>query len=212
CRSAFKLLEVQEKQKILKPGQVVIDCGAAPGAWSQVACSLTNSDASEANPIQLHFQKLPWVKRSIESVRSFSVPKAPVGKVISIDLTPLYPIEGVTLVCPADFTSAEVQGRIEGLLDGRCIDVVLSDMSPKASGLQSLDQDAIDILARSAMAFAIKNKAEIFLCKLFASPGNAAIKQELVPFFETVQFIKPEASRKESYELFLLAKNRKKDN
>nr|XP_045594871.1 rRNA methyltransferase 2, mitochondrial-like isoform X2 [Procambarus clarkii] len=142
ARSAFKLLEITEKHKIIKPGQVVLECGAAPGAWTQVAVTGTNS--------------LPQDKNK------------PQGMVVAVDILAIYPLPGATLLGGKDFTQKETHQEILNILQGRKIDVVLSDMAPNASGIKELDHENIITLAYSALTFAIQHSAldATFLCKL----------------------------------------------
>ena len=104
-RASYKLLEINEKDRLIKPGMTVIDLGAAPGGWSQVAAKLVGDS----------------------------------GVVIASDILPMDPIAGVDFVL-GDFTEESVLEQIIKLLDGRPVDLVISDMAPNMSGMSDIDQ------------------------------------------------------------------------
>ncbi|CAH1713578.1 rRNA methyltransferase 2, mitochondrial [Aphis gossypii] len=182
CRSAFKLLQMDDRFSILKPGQCVIDIGAAPGSWSQVAASKINSTSTNS--------------------------EIPTGLLIGIDLQQMYPIKGVTLLGNSDFTSPKTWQKIKELLNGRPIDVVLSDMAPNASGVKHLDHDLIIKLAYSVIKFAVLNSnvGATCLIKILDGNQNSEIENTLLKFYSNVKFVKPEASRSDSAEKYLLAR------
>ncbi|KAF3429500.1 hypothetical protein E2986_05396 [Frieseomelitta varia] len=181
CRSAYKLLEINERFKILQPGHVVIDCGAAPGSWTQVAVKATNANA---------------------------VQKDGVGIVIGIDKQPLYPIENATLLGGMDFTAAESQNELLKILNGKKADVILSDMAPNATGVRDLDHENIIQLAYSALKFALQiTKGNgVFVCKLWDGGKSQQFERDLTRFYKYVKCIRPEATRDESTEKFLVAR------
>ncbi|KAI5750449.1 hypothetical protein M8J76_015637 [Diaphorina citri] len=121
CRSAFKLLEIDSKIKFLRPGLKVLDCGAAPGSWSQVAVKLVNSHGYDS--------------------------KQPRGLVLSVDKLPIYPIDGAVVLSKCDFTQPDIQDRLVTILKDDKLDVVLSDMAPNATGMREMDHDLITQLA-----------------------------------------------------------------
>ncbi|KAG8509954.1 rRNA methyltransferase 2, mitochondrial [Galemys pyrenaicus] len=181
CRSAFKLLEVNEKHQILRPGLRVLDCGAAPGAWSQVAVQQVNAAGTD--------------------------PKAPVGFVLGVDLLHIFPLEGATFLCPADVTDPRTFQRIGELLPGGKADVILSDMAPNATGIRDLDHDRLISLCMSLLAMApdILHPGGTFLCKTWAGSQSHRLQKRLREDFQSTRIVKPEASRKESSELYFLA-------
>jgi 23S rRNA (uridine2552-2'-O)-methyltransferase len=181
CRSAFKLLEVNERFKIFSPGQTVIDCGAAPGSWTQVATNMTNA----------HGKK-----------------KGPVGKVYGIDRLSFYPVEGATTLGNMDFTSVKTQETLCKLLEGNKVDVVLSDMAPNASGVRHIDHYNIMLLAYCALKFALQmNKVDgMFLVKVWDGAKSQQFQQNLLKFYNSVKVVKPDATRDESTEQFFLAR------
>lgn len=182
ARSAFKLIEIDNKYRFLKPGATVIDCGAAPGAWTQIATERVNADKKDGN----------------ENV----------GTVIAIDLLPIAPVDGAIVLDRCDFTDPKIQNKILDFLGEKKVDVILSDMAPNATGVQSLDHELIIKLCYSAFAFAYKvlKTDGLFLCKLWSGGETAKLKRDLNKVFLNVKFVKPEASRKESPEAFLLAR------
>lgn len=182
CRSAFKLLEVDERYNILKPGQTVIDCGAAPGSWTQVAVEKTNADGR--------------------------FPRNPIGTVIAIDKQSIYPIEGANILSKMDFTTATSQAELFKLLQDRKADVVLSDMAPNSTGMRELDQENIAKLVYAAMKFALQvTKTDgTFVCKIWDGGMSQQIEQDLLRFYRTVKNVRPQATRDDSTEKFFLAR------
>nr|XP_039265059.1 ribosomal RNA large subunit methyltransferase E-like [Styela clava] len=186
CRSVFKLLEIDDDHKILHPGSTIIDLGAAPGSWSQVASS-----------------------RACENNQD--------GLVIAVDMKRFPPLDGVYSII-GDFTTVTVQNKIEDILreNGKSnkVDIVLCDAAPKASGVKTMDHDIIVKLAFSAAKFAVQQLKEegTFLFKLLDGDKSVQLKQKIEVFFDTVQNIKPNASRKDSSEFFVLCKGFKLKN
>ncbi|ROT60601.1 putative ribosomal RNA methyltransferase CG11447-like [Penaeus vannamei] len=183
ARSAYKLLEIDNQCKILKPGQVVVECGAAPGAWTQVAVSRVNS--------------LPNDKDK------------PQGIVIGVDLTSIHPLPGATFLGGKDFTCPKTQQQILDFLQGRKVNVVLSDMAPNASGTKALDHENIINLSYSALRFAVQHSAigGSYLCKIWEGFMSQKISEDMRKFYKNVKTIKPPSSRSDSAEKFLLCRN-----
>uniref|UniRef100_F6QHC5 rRNA methyltransferase 2, mitochondrial n=1 Tax=Equus caballus TaxID=9796 RepID=F6QHC5_HORSE len=181
CRSAFKLLEVNERHQILRPGLRVLDCGAAPGAWSQVAVQRVNAAGTD--------------------------PGAPVGFVLGVDLLHIFPLEGATFLCPADVTDPRTFQRIRELLPGGRADVILSDMAPNATGIRGLDHDRLISLCLSLLDLAPDTLCPggTFLCKTWAGSQSHRLQKRLTEEFQNTKTVKPEASRKESSEVYFLA-------
>lgn len=186
CRSCFKLLEIDEKYKILKPGQVVIDVGAAPGSWSQICVKAVNSDGADKSK--------------------------PKGIVIGIDKLQIYPVDGAIFLGNTDFSSSIAQDKIKSLLNGRAVNAVLSDMAPNASGIKSLDQDSIMDLAYSVFNFALQVSAPdaSLLIKVWDNGDSPKLERDIRQVYETCRVVKPRASRSDSAEKFILAKGFKK--
>ncbi|XP_042637084.1 rRNA methyltransferase 2, mitochondrial [Orycteropus afer afer] len=181
CRSAFKLLEITEKHQLLRPGLRVLDCGAAPGAWTQVAVQYVNAAGTD--------------------------PSSPVGFVLGVDLLHIFPLEGATLLCPADVTDPRTFQRIRELLPGHTADVILSDMAPNATGIRGLDHDRLIDLCWSLLDLApcILQPGGTFLCKTWAGRQSHRLQKRLAQEFQSMRTLKPSASRKESSEVYLLA-------
>ncbi|XP_005003784.1 rRNA methyltransferase 2, mitochondrial isoform X2 [Cavia porcellus] len=179
CRSAFKLLEINKKHKILRPGLRVLDCGAAPGAWSQVAVPRVNA----------------------------TDPSSPVGFVLGVDLLHIHPLEGATFLCPADVTNPKTFQRIMELLPGGKADVILSDMAPNATGIRDLDHDRLISMCLTLLDMApdILHPGGTLLCKIWAGSRSHWLQKRLTEEFQSTRNIKPEASRKESSEVYFLA-------
>lgn len=175
-RSAYKLTEIDAKDRLLKGGLVVVDLGAAPGGWSQVLA-----------------RKL-----------------GPSGRVVAIDLLPMEPIAGVTFV-QGDFGTRKGMAAVEAALDGRKADLVISDMSPNITGIAMTDQARIMALAEIARDFALLHLQPdgAFLIKIFQGAGYDDYFKSLRQGFAKVVVRKPDASRDESAELYLLARGLK---
>lgn len=176
-RSAYKLTEIDERDKILRPGLVAVDLGAAPGGWSQVLA-----------------------KRLGER-----------GTVVAIDLLPMDPIPGVDFV-QGDFTRKAGLEAVEAALAGRKADLVLSDMAPNMSGIAVSDQARSMELAELARDFALLHlqAAEgVFVVKVFQGAGYDDFLRSLRAAFRKVVVRKPEASRDESAEQYLVARGLK---
>ncbi|XP_051995833.1 rRNA methyltransferase 2, mitochondrial-like [Xyrauchen texanus] len=182
CRSAFKLVEIDDKHRILKPGFSVIDCGAAPGAWSQVAVQRVNSTG-----------------------KSLDLPK---GSVIGIDLLRIAPLDGAHFLSNHDITDLSTHMELERLLPESQADVILSDMAPNASGLRELDHEILVSTCLSVLDLAEKvlRPRGTLVCKYWDGALAHKLHQKLSSMFQDVRIVKPKASRKESAELFFLAR------
>jgi len=175
-RSAYKLIEIDERDKLLAPGQVVVDLGSAPGGWSQVAGKKVGA----------------------------------AGTVVAIDLLGMEPVPGVAFV-QADFTSPAGLEAVEAALAGRKADLVLSDMAPNMSGIAVSDQARVMALAEIALDFArlhLKPDGAL-LVKVFQGSGIDEYLAMLRATFAKVLVRKPESSRGESAEQYLLARGLK---
>ncbi|KAF0852203.1 mitochondrial ribosomal RNA large subunit methyltransferase MRM2 [Andalucia godoyi] len=215
-RSSFKLLQIDERSEFLTPGKRVIDLGSAPGGWSLVAAQKVNAVSSPLPSLMMagHEKQLDealrkQTKESRGHLARSLVAKRPVesrGLVISVDLQDIEPIEGVTFI-KGNFLDALVQKQIRYHLDGREVDVVLSDMSPKTSGNSSMDHLRIMALAHAALGFAeeVLRPGGVFLCKIFQGAEEIILNKRLNENFLVVKHAKPQASREQSPEVYLLA-------
>jgi len=172
-RAAFKLLEIQEKDKIFKRGMTIVDLGAAPGGWSQVAVDLVGDK----------------------------------GHVFALDLLPMDSLAGVDIL-QGDFQEDAVLERLLALTPNGTVSVVMSDMAPNFTGLRAVDQPRIMLLAELSLEFAERVLCEggTLLVKVFQGEGFQAYWAMLKKRFAQVVARKPKASRKESNEVYLLAK------
>lgn len=175
-RAVFKLKEIDEKDKLLKPGRVVVDLGAAPGGW----CEYARSRLSDKDPV------------------------------FALDILPMEPIENV-LFLQGDFTEESVLEALLTALDGRKVDLVLSDMAPNISGMKAIDQPKAMYLAELAVDFCTRvlNQGGDFLVKVFQGEGFDEFQRTLREHFDKVLVRKPKASRARSREVYLLARGYK---
>jgi len=186
-RAAFKLAEIDDRYHLFKPGAKVIDLGAAPGGWSQVAASRVGAAVSEAEA----------------GGEGRGAPRA--GKVIAIDLLEMPAIPGVEFL-HLDFLDPSAPDRLKEHLGGRA-DVVLSDMAANATGHRKTDHLKIVALAETAAAFAreVLRPGGAFLCKVLQGGTEGELLAALKRDFASVKHVKPAASRADSAELYVLA-------
>ena len=170
-RAAYKLLEIDAREQLLKPGMVVVDLGATPGGWCQVAAARVGQG----------------------------------GKVIALDLLPLDPLAGVDFI-QGDFREEAVLRKLEGLLQGRPVGLVISDMAPNISGVAPADQARAMHLAELALEFALAHLKQdgSFLVKVFQGAGFEEFYKLMRKSFTRVVTRKPKASRDRSSEVYLL--------
>ena len=180
-RAAYKLTEIAEADRLLRPGMTVVDLGAAPGSWTQVVR-----------------QRLVAADGSLR------------GRIIALDILPLDPIPDVSVI-QGDFHDEAVEQQLGTVLAGAEVDVVLSDMAPNLSGIAASDAARSLHLAELAAEFACKHlKPEgVLLVKAFQGSGYSQFVERLKRDFRSVATRKPEASRETSAELYLLARGRK---
>ena len=179
ARAAYKLKEIDESLKLLKPGQVVVDLGAVPGAWSQYLRRKFAPSGAAAGALN--------------------------GTIIALDLLDFEPIEGVQFI-KGDFREQEVSDQLVAALNGRAVDVVVSDMAPNLSGIGSSDAARISHLVELAVDFCIHHlKPEgSLVCKVFHGGGYNELVLLFKQHFRVVKPIKPKASRDKSSETFLV--------
>ncbi|PZQ79655.1 MAG: rRNA methyltransferase [Ancylobacter novellus] len=173
-RAAFKLIEIDDKMKLLKPGARVVDLGAAPGGWSQVAAQRTKADEGR-------------------------------GKIVAIDLLEIDPVTGVDFA-QMDFLKDDAPERLMEMLGGEA-DVVMSDMAANTTGHKATDHLRIVGLVELAIDFARKVLAPggSFVAKVFQGGTEGTLLAELKRDFATVRHVKPQASRADSAELYVVA-------
>lgn len=174
-RAAFKIMQLDDQFHFFKPGRRVVDLGCAPGGWSQVAVQRVKS--TPENPL-----------------------------VVGMDLLPADPIAGAKLI-QMDFTLDEAPAKLEELLGGHRADVVMSDMAANTTGVHSLDHLRIMGLLEMAYDFAIKvlNPNGVFIAKIFQGGTENEFLAEMKRDFAVVKHAKPDASRKDSSEVYVVA-------
>lgn len=173
-RAVYKLLEIHEKDRLLRSGLTVVDLGAAPGGWSQLSARLVGKP----------------------------------GRVMALDILPMEPLPDVEFI-HGDFRESSVLERLLSALEGRTVDIVLSDMAPNTSGIKAVDQPSVMYLAELALDFARHRlrPGGDFLVKIFQGEGVDDYLRALRAAFTTVVSRKPGASRGRSAEQYLLARN-----
>ncbi len=179
-RAVYKLEELVERDRLLKPGMVVVDLGAAPGSWSQ------------------------WVRQSLGSLD-----QANPGRVIASDILEMPSLAGVEFL-HGDFREDAVLSSLETMLGDQPVDLVLSDMAPNMSGVDAVDQARVMHLAELAMDFADRHlrTGGVLLIKVFQGIGFDDYVRELRKRYAKVSIRKPAASRKRSPEVYALAQGK----
>lgn len=179
ARAAYKLKEIDEALRLIRPGQVVVDLGAVPGAWSQYLRRRFAPDGAATGALN--------------------------GRIIALDLLDFEPIDGVTFI-RGDFREEAVADQLHAALDGQAVDVVLSDMAPNLSGIAATDAARISHLVELAVDFArshLKPQGAL-VCKAFHGAGYDELVTLFRASFRVVKVFKPKASRDKSSETFLV--------
>ena len=172
-RSSYKLIQLNEKDRLIRPGMLVVDLGCAPGGWSQVAARLVGAK----------------------------------GRVLATDILPMEPLKNVDFI-QGDFTEEAVLKQVLDWLGDNKPDVVLSDIAPNISGIDSADQASSMYLVELALDMArqvLKPKGD-FVAKVFQGTGSEEFLKDLRTSFEKVLIRKPAASRSRSREVYMVAK------
>ncbi|MFN8895346.1 MAG: RlmE family RNA methyltransferase [Betaproteobacteria bacterium] len=179
ARAAYKLKEIDEALRLVKPGQVVVDLGATPGAWSQYLRRRFAPEGAAAGALD--------------------------GTIIALDILPFEPIEGVQFI-QGDFREDAAALQLAEALAGRPVDLVVSDMAPTLSGIESADSARIAHLVELAVEFAERHlKPEgALVCKCFHGSGYSQLVRLFKDRFRVVKPMKPKASRDKSAETFLV--------
>lgn len=172
-RAAFKLDEIAARERLFRPGVRVVDLGAAPGGWSQLAAAKVG----------------------------------PKGAVVAVDLLEIAPMSGVT-VLRGDFRESQVREAVRAGLGGVRADVVLSDMLPNVSGIPSVDQANAAALTELAIEFCreVLKPEGVFVVKVFQGEAFQGLLALMKGTFASVATRKPEASRGESRETYLVGR------
>jgi 23S rRNA (uridine2552-2'-O)-methyltransferase len=179
ARAAYKLKEIDEALGLIRPGQVVVDLGSAPGAWSQYVRRKLAPEGAATGKLN--------------------------GTIIALDLLPMEPVEDV-LFLQGDFRESEVLHRLQDALGGRKVDVVVSDMAPNLSGIESADAARIAHLVELAIEFATAQLKPdgALVTKVFHGSGYSQLVKLFKEHFRVVKPLKPKASRDKSSETFLV--------
>jgi 23S rRNA (uridine2552-2'-O)-methyltransferase len=190
ARAAYKLKEIDEALGLIRPGQVVVDLGAVPGAWSQYlrrrfAPRVMGAGGAAAGELD--------------------------GTIIALDLLPFEPIEGVQFIL-GDFREDAVVAQLEAALAGRPVDLVVSDMAPNLSGIESADSARIAHLVELAVDFSCRHlkPGGALVAKVFHGSGYSQLVELFKKTFRVVKPIKPKASRDRSSETFIVGIGLKK--
>ncbi|WP_114391832.1 RlmE family RNA methyltransferase [Oleisolibacter albus] len=176
-RAAFKLLQLDEKFHFLKKGQRIVDLGAAPGGWTQIAVDRAKPGPAGSGG----------------------------AVVVGIDLLEVQPVPGATII-QMDFLHPDAPARLKQLLGGPA-DIVMSDMAANTTGHAPTDHLRIMGLAETAYQFAaeVLSPGGVFLCKLFQGGAEKTLLDALKRDFATVRHAKPAASRQDSSETYVVA-------
>lgn len=173
-RAAYKLLEINERDQLLRPGITVLDLGAAPGGWAQIASKILGDK----------------------------------GHVIATDILEMEPLPHVEFL-QGDFREQSVFDQLVKMLEGRPVALVISDMAPNISGVTSVDQPRSIYLAELAldMARRVLMPGGDFLVKVFQGSGDEALRKQIQTSFQKILVRKPKASRPQSREVYILARD-----
>ena len=176
-RAAYKLIHLDDKFRFLQPGKVILDLGSAPGGWSQVAAQRTNSENLNKNN--------------------------DVGTVIALDINDMDAIPGVVFI-KTDIFSFNLD-KLE--LPKKRVDVVLSDMAAPSTGHKQTDHLRIISLCEEAFGIAREclTQGGVFVSKVLEGGAGSELQKELKANFSTVKTVKPDASRKDSSEKYIVA-------
>ncbi|MBI1891832.1 MAG: RlmE family RNA methyltransferase [Burkholderiales bacterium] len=182
ARAVYKLKEIDEAERLIKPGQVIVDLGCTPGSWSQ------------------------YVRNKLAKPAGGGVE----GTIIGLDMLPMEPIADVHFI-QGDFREQEVLDQLETVVAGRKVDLVLSDMAPNLSGVAVTDAARVEHIIDLALEFsqAHLKPSGALLVKCFNGSGYSQILEKFRQEFKTVIAKKPKASRDKSSETFLLGKHLK---
>ncbi len=179
ARAAYKLKEIDETFGLIKPGNLVVDLGSAPGAWSQYVRRRLSPQGAAVGDLN--------------------------GTILAVDLLAMEPVEGVHFI-QGDFTEADVLAQLQAIVGDRPVDVVVSDMAPNLSGIDAVDAARISHLIELAVEFAqmhLKPQGALVV-KVFHGSGYSQLVKLFKDSFKVVKPIKPKASRDKSSEQFLV--------
>jgi len=184
ARAAYKLKEIDEGLGLIKPGDLIVDLGSAPGAWSQYVRNRFSPRTATGGG---------------------AAAGALDGSIIALDILPMEPIEGVVFL-QGDFREPEMLARLAATMQGRKADVVVSDMAPNLSGVASADAARMAHLVELAVDFSRQHLKPhgALVAKVFHGSAYSQLVQLFKGTFQVVKPIKPKASRDKSSETFLV--------
>jgi 23S rRNA (uridine2552-2'-O)-methyltransferase len=182
ARAAYKLKEIDDSEKLIKPGQVIVDLGCTPGSWGQ------------------------YTRRKLAGGEEGGIK----GTMIGLDILPMEPISDMHFI-QGDFREESVLDELASILEGRMADLVLSDMAPNLSGIPAADAARMEHLIDLAIEFSQMHlkPSGALLVKCFKDMGFTQILEKFRTEFKVVKQIKPKASRDKSSEIFLLGRGLK---
>ncbi len=182
ARAVYKLKEIDEAEKLIKPGQIIVDLGATPGSWSQ------------------------YVRNKL----SGKVGGGILGEIFALDMLPMEPIADVQFML-GDFREQEILDLLETKLLGRKVDLVLSDMAPNLSGIPTADAARMEDIIELAIEFSREHlkPTGCLLVKCFHGPAYNTVWDRFKAEFKVVSSKKPKASRDKSSEIFILGRGLK---
>ena len=182
ARAAYKLKEIDEEVKLIRPGQAIVDLGCTPGSWCQ------------------------YVRRKLAGKEGGGIH----GTIVGLDILDMEPVADVHYI-QGDFREQEVLEQLEAALHGERVDLVLSDMAPNLSGIAATDAARMEDLIDLAIDFSRHHlkPSGCLLVKCFNGSGYTQIVEKFRQEFKTVSPKKPKASRDKSSEIFLLGRGLK---
>jgi len=182
ARAAYKLKEIDESEKLIRPGQVIVDLGCTPGSWAQ------------------------YTRRKLAGGEDGGIK----GTMVGLDMLPMEPVADMHFLL-GDFREEIVLQQLTDILEGRMADLVLSDMAPNLSGIPSADAARMEDLIELAIEFSQSHlkPSGALLVKCFKDMGFTQILERFRTEFKVVKQIKPKASRDKSSEIFLLGRGLK---
>jgi 23S rRNA (uridine2552-2'-O)-methyltransferase len=174
-RAAYKLIEIDKKYRIFKKNSVIIDVGSSPGSWSEASSQICRE-------------------------RKLST------RIIAIDLIKMQPIDGVEFIL-GSFKDIEVKDQILKLLGESKVNIILNDMAPNSTGQKAVDHLKIMNLCEEVLGFSksVLAKGGILVNKIFKGSQEQEFVKTLRKNFESINYFKPESSRKESNEIYIVA-------
>lgn len=175
-RAVYKLIELNERDQFLRPGQRVVDLGAAPGGWTQYAAGVVGDR----------------------------------GHIFALDLLPMDHFAHTT-VMQGDFSDEAVLQALTTALAGQPVDLVISDMAPNMSGVETVDIPRAMYLAELALDFCVRmlRPGGVFVSKVFQGAGFDELMRTARQGFDSVVVRKPKASRPRSREVYLVARGKR---